>query len=169
MNKRISIFRLGIYEIKITGLILLMLSIAFFVLQKIDIISFLPNWLINWLVVVSLTLINFSKEKIESKRIEIIRLKSLYLSSLSVIGLILSFEFVSGIFHLTEGLQSIIVAFIFNIIFVVTYQFFKLTYKQSDSVEEDQTATFNMTIVNYLVWGLVTAIAIASIFIFFNS
>jgi len=167
MNKRISIFRLGVYEIKIVGLILFLLSIAFFVLQKIDIISFLPNWLINWLVVVGLTLINFSKEKIESKRIEIIRLQSLYLSSLSAIGLILSFEFVSGAFQLTEGLQSIIVAFIFNILFLVTYQFFKLTYKQVDSIGENQIAKFNMTIGNYLVWGLITAIAIASIFIFF--
>ena len=169
MNKRISIFRLGIYELKIIGLILLSLSIVFFILQKIDFISFLPNWLVNWLVVVSLTLINFSKEKIESKRIEIIRLQSLYLSSLSVIALIISFEFVSGIFHLTEGLQSIIVAFIFNMVFLVTYQFYKFTTKRVDNVEKNQTVTLNMTIGSYLVWGLITAIAIASIFILFKS
>ncbi|MCD6113148.1 MAG: hypothetical protein J7J86_07785 [Bacteroidales bacterium] len=167
MNKRISIFRLGTYKLKIIGFIFLTLSIAFFILKKIDIISFLPNWLVNWLIVVSLTLINFSKEKIENKTIEIIRLQSLYLSSLSVIALIISFEFVSGIFHLTEGLQSIIVAFIFNMVFLVTYQFYKFTTKRVDNVEKNQTVTLNMTIGSYLVWGLITAIAIASIFILF--
>ena len=143
------------------------LSITFYILTRIDIFSFFPNWFINWLVVLSLTLINFSKEKFESKTIEIIRLQSLYLSSLSVIALIISFEFISGIFHLTESLQAIIVAFIFNIVFLVTYQFYKFTKKHFDDSKNDTTVCISMSIGNYLMWALITAIAIASIFVLF--
>lgn len=167
MNKGIVFFRLGDYKLKIFGIIILALSLILFGIQKAGFFSLVPIWLINWLIILSLTLINFSTEKNENKRIETIRLQSIYLSSLTTMGLIISFEFVSGIFYLTENIQSLIIAFVFNIIFMVTYHFLKYFDKGFEQVEENKMTTFNISKVNYLIWGIISALALSLIFVMF--
>ncbi len=167
MNKQITFNRLGIYELKIIGLTLLIFSVISLIMQRTEIISFLPGWLVNWSIVLSLTLINFSKEKFETNKIEIFRLQAMYLSSMTVIGLIISFGFVSGVFHLTESIEPMVIAFIFNIIFMVTYQIQKIIGIKVDKIENSNLIHFNMTVGNYLVWGVISALALTLLFVLF--
>jgi hypothetical protein len=127
----------------------------------------LPGWLLNWLIVLSLTLINFSKEKFENNKIEIFRMQAMYLSSMSVLGLIIAFSFVYGVFHLTESIEPMIIAFIFNIIFMVSYQIQKFSGKKVNGIENSNPVSFNMTIGTYLIWGVISALALSLIFVLF--
>lgn len=167
MNKLITFFRIGVYKVKILGFILLVLSIIFLLIQRFEIVSLLPRWLLNWLIVLSLTLISFSKEKTETNKIELFRLQALYLSSMTVLSLIIALSFVYEVFHLNEHIEPIVIAFIFNIIFLVTYYIQKIIGKKVNGIENSSFVSFNMTIRTYIIWGIISALALSLIFVLF--
>ncbi len=79
---------------KVIGAIILFGSLILLILQKSEVVTIFPNWLINWLIVCSLAIINFSKERHDNHGYEQIRISSMYVSSLTSVCLILSYELI---------------------------------------------------------------------------
>jgi uncharacterized membrane protein YozB (DUF420 family) len=146
-------------------------GVIFFILAKTSIFDAktIPFWLINWLIILGLTLFNFSKEKVENKKIEIIRTQALFLSSMTVLGLIISFTLVSNLFHFDKNIDPMLIAFIFNAVFLVTFQIQKITNrKQIGTIEKhEQQKPLKMNYKIYLSWAAISTLAIALIFVLF--
>lgn len=167
----IVVFKLGSYKLKIFSFILFISGVILFILAKTNIFDniTISYWFINWLIILGLTFFNFSKEKVENKKTEIIRTQALFLSSMTVLGLIISFTLVSNIFHFDKNIEPMLIAFVFNAVFLVTFQIQKITNRKLIGVIEkhEQQMPLKMNYKIYISWAVISTLAIALIFVLF--
>ncbi len=163
-------FWLSNYYMKLVGILLLLIPIVSIILAIMFHYSNIPQWLSQWLIVIGLTLVNFSKEKFENKYHEIIRTQSIYMASMTTLSLIISYTFVFGIFDLTYVLQPLIIAYIFNVIAFGSYYILLLLYKNDNTVitEKMQSAKVKISIFHYTLWVITITSGISFIFILFD-
>ena len=141
-----NLIPIGSYKLKIAGIILLVVSLLYELLILIHLIQVDPYFsaICNWLVVASLSLVNFSKSKYENKKTMMVRLYSLKIGGIFISSFLLGIELVALLKKETIEVPGILTGFLFNSIVFISY--FINIYFNKNSFEEYTEVTVSENI-----------------------
>lgn len=172
MNKQKSInfIPIGNYPLKIAGVIILLIGIFLQILQIFKMGELEGIELgSHWIIVLGLCFINFSKEKNESDKILIVRLLSFRIAGIFIVAFILSIDLVSFVFSIHVLLKPIMIAFLYNIVFIVNYLFLIFIVKNETNIAFNETnisENFKANPKIFIYWVILSIISIMLIILF---
>jgi hypothetical protein len=150
------------YRWKYTGIILLMVSVIYFLAKQTSLfeLSVHGDW-VKWGITLSLTLIAFSKEKLENERIRNIRIIAQHYAFIFIISLTIAYYLVIFTFRLPAELSPldlILMSLILNTIFFYTVKWWgvkdiHLNYKSLMQILKEDKSLI-------LIWSILTLITV---------
>jgi L-asparagine transporter-like permease len=135
--KSYNVIPLGGYSLKLFGLVLLCAGGALKVLSYKNQILFKDmGFFANWFIIAGLSFVNFSREKNENNKTTLMRFFAFKNAGIFVSGFILAINLVAYMFKTNIGLTSMMIAFLFNLVFAISYFAFRI-FTKAETDEQD--------------------------------
>lgn len=166
MSSNFSVIPYHSYSVKLIGIGFFFIGLVVYILDANSLIRLdaVGNGFPKWIIVLGMTLFNFSKERKETTQTAMARLFTFKALGVFIVCFILAINLVSLIFNIDLDLPSLLIAFIFNLFFGAIY-FLTLIFPRLISNEDeesfsklDDTGTPPKSV--YYVWAILSVLTL---------